>query len=142
MDPLRPTTISSTNIYSKEFAELVKRRLKPGGVLQAWVSSHEQLNTLTLVFPHVRLECGLDFVLASDEPIRHRRSVDAAMRSRLPERSWNAIENYLKVRCPANDTDAVYDKRVPILRDKSPVVEYHLGRYYHHRNARDAAAAP
>jgi spermidine synthase len=137
MDPLRPTTVYSNNIYSKEFYELVKTRLKLRGILMTWVNSSEQINTVAAVFPYVRQECSI-YVLASDQPIRHQRDVEAIIRSKLPERAQRSIVERRKL-CPAADIDVVYDKGAPILKDKAPVVEYHLGRFHHMLRARHAA---
>jgi spermidine synthase len=138
MDPLRPTTVYSNNIYSKEFYELVKRRLKPGGIIMTWVNSAEQMNTVASVFPYVRQECSI-YVLGSDQPIVHYRDVEAIIRSKLPERGQRAITERRKL-CPAADNDIKFDKAAPILTDKQPVAEYHLGRFYHIWRARSAAS--
>ena len=69
----------ATNLYSKEFYELVKKRLKPGGVLQQWVQLHHispreiacDLATVRSVFPYA----GLWFyghqgmLVAADQPL-------------------------------------------------------------------------
>jgi len=53
----------STNLYSKEFYELARKRLKPDGILQQWVQLHHispreiasNLATARSVFPYVSL---------------------------------------------------------------------------------------
>ncbi len=134
MDPLRPTTIYSNNIYSKDFFELMKRRLKPGGVAMVWIQTNEQINTVASVFPYVRQECSI-YLLASDQPVRHQRDVEAIIRTKLPEKAQKAIEERRKL-CPPADRDVTFTPGTPILTDKQPIVEYHLGRDYHQRRAR------
>ncbi len=69
----------ASNLYSREFYELAKSRLTPGGVLQQWVQLHHIrprevatiVRTLRSVFPHVALfEGGSQGILvASAEPL-------------------------------------------------------------------------
>ena len=69
----------ATNLYSREFYELARRRLKPEGVLQQWVQlhhvgSHEvacELATARAVFPYVGLWFygGQGEMIASARPL-------------------------------------------------------------------------
>lgn len=127
MDPLRPTTVYSNNVYSREFFELIKRRLKPGGVVIAWVERDELRNTIASVFPHVRQECGI-FLLASERPIQDYRDVEAVIRTNMPEPGQKSIADRRKL-CPPEDKDIAFVSTIPILTDKRPLLEYHLGRY-------------
>jgi spermidine synthase len=71
---------SAANLYSREFFELVRDRLAPGGVFQQWVQFHHIspldilriLNTMRQVFPHVTLwqSGGQGMVVASLAPLR------------------------------------------------------------------------
>ncbi|HEV8150247.1 MAG TPA: fused MFS/spermidine synthase [Gemmatimonadales bacterium] len=70
----------AANLYSREFFQLVREHLAPGGVFQQWVQFHHIapldilriLNTLRQVFPHVTLwrSGGQGMLVASLEPIR------------------------------------------------------------------------
>ncbi|HTL04744.1 MAG TPA: fused MFS/spermidine synthase [Gemmatimonadales bacterium] len=70
----------AANLYSRNFFELVRNRLAPGGVFQQWVQFHHSspldilriLNTLRQVFPHVTLwQSGTQGMLvASLDPLR------------------------------------------------------------------------
>jgi spermidine synthase len=78
----------ATNLYSREFYELARKRLNPGGVLQQWVQLHHispreiasNLATARAVFPYVSLwyygHQGM--LLASDRPFD--RASDVAER--------------------------------------------------------------
>jgi spermidine synthase len=150
MDPLRPTTIYSNNIYSKEFYELVKMRLNPGGILMTYVgqpSSPEQMNTIASVYPYAREQCSRedaagaargDYVLASDQPIVQPRDVEAIIRESLPEKTQSLIAALRKL-CPPKNADLSWDKRVPILTDKAPIAEYHLGLAFQIWRARNSS---
>jgi SAM-dependent methyltransferase len=51
-DALRPTSAFAGNLYSREYFELVKRRLKPGGLAVTWVPTERVRHTFVSVFPH------------------------------------------------------------------------------------------
>lgn len=69
----------AASLYSREFYELVRSRLAPGGVLQQWVQLHHIrprelatiIRTLHRVFPHVALFIGgsQGILVASAEPL-------------------------------------------------------------------------
>ena len=79
------------NLYSKEFYELTRARLRPGGVLQQWIQLHHiaetevlsVLATVRSVFPHASLWVigGQGIILASDSPIAIRGDMVAALRA-------------------------------------------------------------
>ena len=56
IDPMRTTASYSNNLYSREFFELVKRRLKPRGLFLAWTDDFWVFpHTLAGVFPKLRM---------------------------------------------------------------------------------------
>ncbi len=63
-DATNPKTFDSWTLYTREFYELVKARLEPGGVFSQWIliplpgdSIKILLNTFKSVFPHTSLWC-------------------------------------------------------------------------------------
>jgi len=82
----------ASSLYSREFYELARARLVPGGVLQQWVQLHHIrrrelaaiVRTLHGVFPHVALFVGgaQGILVASAEPLR----ASAARLARLDAR--------------------------------------------------------
>lgn len=63
-DATNPKTFDSWTLYTREFYELVKDRLEPGGVFSQWIliplpgdSIKILLNTFKSVFPHTSLWC-------------------------------------------------------------------------------------
>jgi spermidine synthase len=70
----------ATSSYSREFYELVRRHLAPGGVLQQWVQIHHltmdeigsTLATVRAVFPHAELwlRGGQGVIVASEGPLQ------------------------------------------------------------------------
>ncbi|HEX5099432.1 MAG TPA: fused MFS/spermidine synthase, partial [Polyangiaceae bacterium] len=69
----------ASNLYSREFYELVRKRLRPGGVFQQWVQMHHVyrrdfatvVGTLRSEFKHVALFYGggQGILVASEEPL-------------------------------------------------------------------------
>jgi spermidine synthase len=79
-DALRPTSAYSGNLYSREYFELVRSRLAPGGFGVTWAPTPRILATFRSVFPHVlRFD---DILIGSDRPISHDR---AALEARLAD---------------------------------------------------------
>jgi spermidine synthase len=87
----------ATNVYSREFYELARRRLTPGGVLQQWVQLHHtsplevasDLATVRSVFPHVGLWYygGQGMLIASGRPLEVIPGVaDRFRASGMPDR--------------------------------------------------------
>lgn len=78
-DALRPNSSYSGNIYSKEYFELLRHRLRPGGYAVTWSPTPRVQRTFCQVFPHVAQVPGF-VLIGSDAPI----TIDwAAIRARL-----------------------------------------------------------
>lgn len=82
LEPMPPNFAGANNLYSREFYELVRSRLRPAGVLAQWIPFHlmslahavASIATLASVFPHARLWLdpvgGTGIVLGGQEPWR------------------------------------------------------------------------
>jgi len=71
-DALEPYMAYSGNLYSLEFFELARSRLKPGGLFCTYAPTERVIRTVAHAFPHVLLFSGpgnLHFALGSNEPI-------------------------------------------------------------------------
>jgi SAM-dependent methyltransferase len=72
-DALEPHMAHSGNLYSREFFELGRRRLKPGGFLCSYAPTDRTRRTFAAVFPYV-LDIDVPdlavFMIGSDEPLR------------------------------------------------------------------------
>ncbi len=78
-DALRPSSAFSGNIYSKEYFQLLRSRLKPSGLAVTWCPTPRVFNTFREVFPHIASVEGF-LLIGSDSPI----SLDwAAIRQRM-----------------------------------------------------------
>ncbi|PWU16854.1 MAG: hypothetical protein C5B50_12600 [Verrucomicrobia bacterium] len=89
IDPPPPVEAAGSSLlYSKEFYEAGKRRLKPGGVLQAWYPTGSQntfqavLRSVSESFPNVRCFRSVEnwgiHILASMQPLRAANAADLA----------------------------------------------------------------
>lgn len=67
-DALRPTSAYSGNIYSREYFELIRSRLKPNGLAVTWCPTARVLNTFRAVFPYVAYGDRL-ILIGSNQPI-------------------------------------------------------------------------
>jgi predicted membrane-bound spermidine synthase len=66
-DALRPTSAYSGNLYSREYFELLKSRLREGGYGVTWGPTKRTRDTFVSAFPHA-LVIG-DILIGSDRPI-------------------------------------------------------------------------
>jgi len=79
-DALRPGTPYVGNLYSLEYFELLKRRLKPGGFGVTWCPTARIRSTFLRAFPYV-LFFG-ETLIGSNDPIAFdRNAVQARVRS-------------------------------------------------------------
>ena len=93
IDPPPPVEAAGSSLlYSKEFYGIIRRRLRPGGILQQWLPGGDAVvhasvaRALKESFPHVRVfhsvqDWGYHF-LASDQPLPDRTAAELA--ARLP----------------------------------------------------------
>ena len=72
-DALRPSSAFAGNLYSREYFELMRRHLKPGGFGVTWAPTGRIRSTFLSVFPHVLAFPG-DILIGSDVAIRFDRS--------------------------------------------------------------------
>ncbi|KAB7728735.1 spermine synthase [Rudanella paleaurantiibacter] len=78
-DALRPSSAFSGNVYSREYFQLLRSRLRPGGYAVTWAPTTRIRNTFQSVFPYVVYVDQL-VLIGSNQPI----TVDwAAIRQRI-----------------------------------------------------------
>ncbi|TAE32282.1 MAG: spermine synthase [Cytophagales bacterium] len=68
-DALRPTSAFSGNVYSREYFELLKARLRPGGYAVTWAPTPRIRNTFQTVFEHIFYIDDL-VLIGSNKPIQ------------------------------------------------------------------------
>jgi predicted membrane-bound spermidine synthase len=67
-DALRPKSSYSGNIYSKEYFEVLKSKLKTGGIVASWMPTFRVRDTFVGVFPYV-YEVGKFILIGSNQPV-------------------------------------------------------------------------
>jgi predicted membrane-bound spermidine synthase len=67
-DALRPSSTFAGNLYSREYFELMRRRLEPGGFGVTWAPTGRIRSTFLSVFPHVLAFPG-DILIGSERAI-------------------------------------------------------------------------
>jgi spermidine synthase len=129
----------STNLYSREFYELARQRLKPDGVLQQWVQLHHigpqevasALATARAVFPYVGLWLygSQGIMVASAHPL----VLDEARRPELARRFRSAplVDELYESRLISTDglTRLVHDFHPVINTDHNRWLEYSTPHY-------------
>jgi predicted membrane-bound spermidine synthase len=148
VDPPPPIEAAGSSLlYSREFHEAVRRRLKPGGVFQTWFPAGEEAiaraiaKSLADVFPHVKVYrsvegWGLHFI-ASMDPLE---SLNAdKMLERMPAAAKADLAEWSRVADLRSDIATVLGEELPIGRvlpthpgnvitDDHPYNEYFLLR--------------
>jgi spermidine synthase len=149
IDPPPPVEAAgSSMLYSKEFYSIIKKRLRPDGILQQWLPSGDPevrsavARALKESFAYVRvLQYGPSFgfhFLASSQPIPKRTSAElvarmppAAIQDMMEWRYEPTPElefTYLLQRESSTDQLIAGDPLAPAMQDDRPVNEYFLLR--------------
>jgi hypothetical protein len=88
-DAIYPQTSHSGLLYSREYLELVRSRLAPGGMAVQWAPTWSVVETFVSVFPHVVMLRPASILIGSDRPIPDARArlqaslAEPAMQARL-----------------------------------------------------------
>ena len=149
IDPPPPIQAAGSSLlYSVEFYTAVARRLRPGGILQAWIpaadpaTSSAMVSALRTTFPNIRAFGSIEgwgvHLLASAAPLPVRTAAELA--ARLPSAAaadlleWGpeaTVEaQFAQVLAREVDpmTFVAAVPGVPALRDDRPINEYYLLR--------------
>lgn len=135
----------ATNLYSREFYALAKKRLRPGGVLQQWVQLHhigtEDIETaiasMHAVFPYVSLfvvgQQGI--LIGTNDPQVVRGEALARLAAHThelgPKSAAARVRELLSSRLLSpSDVDALVELKRPLLNtDRNRRLEYTTPRY-------------
>jgi spermidine synthase len=133
IDPPPPVEAAGSSLlYSKEFYDAAKRRLNPGGILQAWIPERTTLvfaaalRTLCDSFPYVRCFPPYDgdgmHMLASMQPIE--MCTPPEMLSRMPETAKHDVAEWITVAQLAVYLEKAFALQVP--GDKALAPEFQV----------------
>ena len=145
IDPPPPVSCAySSLLYSREFYEIIKSHLKPGGIVQQWFPGGDQTTQIAVVraliesFPYVRVFGSIEnwgfHYLASNRPIMVRTASEMAQLLPVPAQKdaqewgpYSGVEEYFqKILDNEISIESIIgsDSKVPALTDNTPVNEY------------------
>jgi spermidine synthase len=149
IDPPPPVEAAGSSLlYSREFYQLARRRLRSGGILQQWFPGGEPrileavTRAITESFPHVRVFRSVEgwgfHYLASDAPIPTRTAAELA--GRLPPRAQADLVEWFRGTAPREVFERLLAQEISpeaifsvapwnrTLTDDRPVNEYYFLR--------------
>ncbi|MCH8311411.1 MAG: fused MFS/spermidine synthase [Nitrospinae bacterium] len=142
-EPPPPRTAFTVNLYTKEYYELTKSRLKPGGIVAQWIPLHSQgekevamhFKTFHSVFPHVIAWMSVAneiLIIGSDQPIEldfeklKQRFQEPVIREAMAQIEIENVYSFLSnIWFLENEIEAVaegYDE----ITDNRPIIEFYL----------------
>jgi len=136
-DVIIPIFAGSGNLYSREYFELIRRVLNPGGLVLQWVAGTEAeyktiARTFVSVFPETTVWADGSLLVGSLQPLRLRRAEFEAKLA-LPGRALGlhdlGIETFdklLSTFVAGPDALRRYVGDGPVLTDDRPLAEYFL----------------
>jgi spermidine synthase len=128
-DLLYPRHVGAGVIYSREYFELVRQSLKPGGLAIQWLGSNPwTLRTFASVFPYVTYWAGA--AVGSNEPQAppdlerfERLQSDPALRSALAD--VGLVDKSALLALGSVDPP-IHPRTGPVISDDRPAIEYFL----------------
>jgi spermidine synthase len=136
-DITQPIFAGAGNLYSREYFELMRRVLKPGGVVMQWIPGTEAeynliARTFLSVFPETTAWADGTLFIGSIEPLRLRRQ-DFEWKRGLPGRAQGmqdarieTFDAFLESFQAGPDEIRALIGPGPLLTDDQPLAEYFL----------------
>ena len=136
-DITQPIFAGAGNLYSREYFELMRRVLKPGGVVMQWIPGTEAeynliARTFLSVFPETTAWAGGSLFIGSMEPLRLRRQ-DFQWKLGIPGRAQGmkdvrieTFEALLGEFTAGPNEIRAFVGPGPLLTDDRPLAEYFL----------------
>jgi len=149
IDPPPPVQAAGSSLlYSKEFYAIIRRRLRPGGILQQWLPGGDPVvrasvaRALKESFPYVRVFHSVEgwgyHFLGSESPLPNPTAAELAQR--LPDKAATDFLEWGPETTPEGQFADVLKREISLddliqqaptasaLRDDRPVNEYYLTR--------------
>jgi spermidine synthase len=138
-DIIIPTHAGSSNLYSLQYYELVKRALAEDGLVLQWLAADSEwaykllVRTFLAAFPDATMWADGSLFLAGKQPLTLRRDwfelgkmQDPATREVLTSMGIDSFETLLSLYVAGPEEIRRYVGEGPILTDDRPVLEYFL----------------
>jgi spermidine synthase len=136
-DVIQPGHAGAGHVYSREYFSLVRRALKPDGVVLQWIGKRPSveykliMRTFLDVFPHATLWNDGEFMAATLEPMQidrgaiDRMRADQATREALDAIGLTGFDVLRNWYTAGPDEMRAFVGDGPVLTDDRPLVEYH-----------------
>jgi spermidine synthase len=136
-DLIQPIHAGSNNVYAREYFELVRRALKPGGLAMQWANGTEAeykaiARTFQSVFPHTTVWGDGSLLLGTLEPLELMESDfnwkmgPPGRRQGLSDLGVHSFEDLLRLYKAGPEELRAFVGEGPILTDDRPLAEYFL----------------
>ena len=142
-EPPPPRTAFTVNLYTKEYYELQKRKLKPGGISAQWIPLHSQgeeevamhFKTFQSVFPYTMgwLSVANEIlIIGSDQPIKidfnklNERLQEPKIKKALKDIEISDIFSFLSNIWLLNEQVVKLGEGYPLITDNHPAIEFYL----------------
>jgi spermidine synthase len=136
-DVIQPGHAGAGHVYSREYFSLVRRALKPGGVVLQWIGKRPSveykliMRTFLEVFPHATLWNDGEFMAATVEPMQidplgmDRMRAHPATREALDAIGLTGFDVLRSWYTAGPGEMRTFVGAGPVLTDDRPLVEYH-----------------
>ena len=142
-EPPPPRTAFTVNLYTREYYELQKKRLKPGGIVAQWIPLHSQgekevdmhFSTFQSVFPYTMgwLPVANEIIIiGSDQPINidfeklKLRLEEPEVKKALTEIEIPNVFSFLSTIWYLDEQVQALGKSHPLITDNRPAIEFYL----------------
>ena len=142
-EPPPPRTAFTVNLYTQEYYELQKSKLKPGGIAAQWIPLHSQgekevamhFKTFQSVFPYTMgwLSVANEIlIIGSDQPIKidfnklNERLQEPEIKKALKDIEIPDIFSFLSNIWLLNEQVVKLGKGYPLITDNHPAIEFYL----------------
>jgi predicted membrane-bound spermidine synthase len=130
MDPIRPMTAYSNNVYSLEFFNLVKQHLKEDSVFVVYTHSNPVI-TKTLISSLDHFKAYNRFMLTSKTPLRLQQAQTVHYLDTLSPVQKEEVLKMASLETKYADKDPDYVREMlapyPVNHDWKPIAEYYIG---------------
>jgi len=142
-EPPPPRTAFTVNLYTKEYYELQKNKLKPGGIATQWIPLHSQgskevamhFKTFQSVFPYTMgwLSVANEMlIIGSNQPIKidfnklNERVQEPEIKKALGDIEIPNIYSFLSNIWLLNEQVEKLGEGFPLITDNHPAIEFYL----------------
>ncbi len=130
-DIILPRHAGAGSLYSKEYYELVRSRLAPGGLAMQWNGGDTEteykllMRTFMSVFPYTTLWGDGSLMLGSMEPFTLSQTAYEARRKTFEQFPWD-VATLRRIFLAGPDEMREFAGSGPLLTDDKPMIEYFL----------------